>query len=150
MGVLVVLGVGVAAGVLGAFDPKDDSSSAAAGGFELEAEYPGSARAGVEAPLTLTVSAPAGFEQEEVEVAVTRKWLALFENPDLQPEPSSSTADGDRVFWTFDAPPGNELEISTTLFLAPTLTGSEDARISVVDAEGAELVGIDASTRVIP
>lgn len=147
---LVFLGIGVAAGLLGVFDPRDDASSAAGGGFELEAEYPSSARAGIAAPLTITVSAPGGFEQEEVQVAVTRSWLELFESPDLQPETSAATADPDRVIWTFETPPGDELEISATLTLEPELTGGEDARISVVDEEGAELVGVDASTKVIP
>jgi hypothetical protein len=145
---VVVLAVFLAIAATGAFDPSEEEASASGGGYELEVSYPSTSRGGLDTPLRIRVRRPGGFEGP-VELAVRNSWLDIFDQEGIEPEPSSSTADPDRVIWEFDPPPGEELEVRVTLSLRPAVRSGEQGSISVLE-QGRDLATVEFDTRVVP
>lgn len=139
----------IVAGAAGLFDPSEGQVSAApGGGVELEATYPERARGGLEAPLDIRVARPGGFERP-IEISVSRDWLAMFDLGSIDPEPDSSTGDPDRLFWTFEPPPGDELDVTVNLTLRPAVRTGERAHVAVVE-DDAEAAVVEFDTGVVP
>ena len=138
----------IGAGVLGAFDPGEAAVSEAGGGFELEAEFPDRARGGLDSPLTISVTRPGGFDGP-ITLAVSRDWLDLFDQSGIEPEPDASTADGGRVIWEFESPPGGELEVSVEMALRPAVRTGGSGRVALLDGDR-EIVAVEVKTSVVP
>lgn len=146
---LAALAALIAVGVAGLFDPRDGEVSAApGGGVALEATYPERARSGLEGPLELLVSRPGGFDRP-VEVSINRDWLALFDLGSIDPEPDSSTGDRERLFWSFEPPPADELAVTINLTLRPAVRTGERAHVAVLEDE-AEVAVVEFDTGVVP
>jgi hypothetical protein len=146
---LVALAAFIGLGVAGVFDPRDGEVSAAPGGeVALEATYPQRARSGLEAPLELLVSRPGGFDRP-VEISINRDWLALFDLGSIDPEPDSSTGDAERIYWSFEPPPADELDVTVSLTLRPAVRRGERAHVAVVEGE-AEIAVVEFDTGVVP
>jgi hypothetical protein len=141
---LVLLGLGIG----GVFDPSEDDVSASAGTAELEVSHPDRVRAGLESTLDISVTDPAGIT-EPVELAIVRDWIELFDIGSIDPEPDSSTGDSERLFWTFEPPPGDRLEVSVSLTLRPAVRTGEAGQVALL-GEGEALAAVDFDTSVVP
>jgi hypothetical protein len=141
---VVLLGLGLA----GLFDPRDDEVSATGPGLDLQVSYPERLRGGLESALELELSRTNGFPSP-IEVAITRDWLALFDLGSIDPQPASETGDPERVIWSFEPPPGEELEVTVNLTLRPAVRSSEQATVAVLDG-GKVLASAKIETSVVP
>jgi len=61
------------------------------------------ARAGLDVPWEVTVRREGGFTGP-ITLAVTADYFDIYEEQGLDPAPAAETADGDRLYWTFDPP----------------------------------------------
>ncbi|WP_157953101.1 hypothetical protein [Nocardioides allogilvus] len=129
-GVLLLIVVLAGLDLLG---PRTGETSAAAGGYELRAEFPQVTRAGQPAPLRITVEALAGFG----DTVQLRLCDELFHDLDFQnwyPNPAAETSQPPWVIYEFDPPPtGDVLEISLDARVAPGQFGAiDDCGLSVL------------------
>ena len=146
---IVVLVVFLLLGVLGVFGVRTGKARADGGGYQLEVTYPTVTRAGLAAPWSVTVHRPGGLPSS-VTVATTSDYLDLFEESTPQPEPQSSTADGERVLWEFEVPEGNDtLEISVSGRVGPNIKWRVDAVTAVLEQDQ-PAVEVGYHTRVLP
>jgi hypothetical protein len=139
----VLLGLGLA----GVFDPSEDDASAGDGELALEVSFPERARAGLESTLELQVTRAAGF-RAPVQISLTRDWLALFDLGSIDPEPESSTGDDERLIWSFEPPPGDELDVTVNLSLRPAVRRGESAQVTAT--YGATKATTSFDTSVVP
>ncbi|MDD9350539.1 MAG: hypothetical protein PV363_17265, partial [Mumia sp.] len=76
--VLIALFLFVVAGAAGLLGVRNLTATAEDGGFTLSVNYPRLARAGLDTPLSITVSNPDGVG-EEVVVGISQEYLEIFE-----------------------------------------------------------------------
>src|SRR3954454_11088336 len=105
------------------------------GAVALGVHYAAVARAGLAVPFTITVHQPGGFHGD-VRLAVSGKYLELFDRNAIDPEPSSATSTGDDVVWTFDQPPGDTLEVSLDLQVQGGQHWGRSGTVGVIDQTG--------------
>ncbi|WP_353649138.1 hypothetical protein ABLG96_20395 [Nakamurella sp. A5-74] len=144
---LVALVVAVAAtGLLGV---HSTSVAATRGAWTLTVEYAGVARAGLDVPLQITVQHTGGFA-DEIDLAINRDYLLLFEQQGFYPDASASTSLGDDVLLTFDAPPeGDTFVVDFDAYVQPA--AQQGARGTVAVLDGTErLVQVEFRTALFP
>lgn len=145
----VLLCAFLAAGLLGLLGVRAGTARAAGGGYELEVRYARVARSGLAAPWKVTVRRPGGFDGP-VTLATTDRYLELLDAGSVQPEPESSTADGERVLWRF-APPeeGDTMEVSLDADVGPDVQWGTSGTTAVLDG-GRPVVAVSYRTWVLP
>ena len=111
---LSVLAVIVVAGACGFLGVRSRTVSATStdGAVTLRVHYAQVARAGLRVPFDVRVHRDGGFGRAGVTLAITTKYLELFDLNAMEPEPSSSTASGAVTIWEFDVPPGDTFGLS--------------------------------------
>lgn len=144
---LMVAVVTVAAtGLLGVHSQQ---VTATAGGYTLNVEYAGVARAGLDVPLRIEVRSERGFGKE-ITLAVNRRYFAIFETQGFHPEPSASTSQGDDVLLTFDSPPdGGPFIVDYDAYIQPASQQGSPGRISLMRGPD-RLVTVDFETFLFP
>src|SRR5581483_8031124 len=99
--VVLALTVVVAAGLLGFLGVHTTTESARAGdGTTLEVHFADVARAGLAVPFEITVHRTGGFHGD-VFLAVSSRYLDLFDRNTISPPPVSGTADERVTVWRF-------------------------------------------------
>jgi hypothetical protein len=142
--VFAVLALG-AANLLGV---RAATASASGGGFELSVTYASVSRPGLATPWTVRVRSPGGFDGPVV-LATTSRYLALFDENGLDPDPSEATSTRDTTVWEFATPPGEELTVTFDGRLEPAFhTGRSGETSILVDGEPA--VSVSYRTVVMP
>jgi hypothetical protein len=80
---------------------------------------------------------------------VTGDYFDIYETQGFTPEPSEATRDGDTLYLTFAAPPGDTFVLDYDAYIQPASQIGQDGTISVV--EGSErLASVDFHTRLLP
>lgn len=144
-----LLVVFLALGVAGVFGVRSATVAASGGGFELKVDYARVTRPGLAAPWKVTIRHPGGFEGA-VKVATTSQYLTMFDQNNLEPEPQSTTTDGERVIWEFDVPEGSDtLEISLDASTSPNARWRFSGVTAVLEDE-APVVHVQYSSMVMP
>lgn len=138
----------VLAGATGLLGVHTTSRSVTAGGYTLTVEYAGIARAGLDAPWTVTVHRRGGFDGP-VRLAVTVDYFDLFESQGFDPEPAAGTADGEQVYWTFDPPPGEVFTLGFDAYIQPAAQWGASGQVSILDGD-APAATVDFSTWLVP
>lgn len=116
----------VAAGT-GLLGPRQASTRASGGGYDLSVEYPQVTRAGQPAPLDIAVKATEGFGKT-VQLRLCRGFFTDVDFQSWYPSPSAETSDGSWIVYEFDPPPTEDtLEISLDGRTAPGQFGSTDS-----------------------
>ena len=82
------------------------SASSPSGGMRVEVHYAQVARAGLAVPFEVTVTRRAGFDGD-LTVAVSSRYLDLFDRNSVDPEAAGGRATGHATTWRFDEPPGS-------------------------------------------
>ena len=146
LGLVAVLVAVAATGLLGV---HSTSVTATRGAWTLTVEYAGVARAGLDVPLQITVRHTGGFA-DEIDLAISRDYLLLFEQQGFYPDASASTSLGDDVLLTFDTPPAGEtFVVDFDAYVQPA--AQEGARGSVAVLDGTErVVQVDFRTALFP
>lgn len=118
-------------------------------GYMLTVEYPRVTRPGHAVPLSVEVRRPGGFGDQPVELRISTRYFALFDENGVQPAPSTETASGEDLIWEFDPPPGDVLRVYFDTRTGPNRQRGESGRISVLK-DGEPIVTLDVRTTVMP
>ena len=147
-GILALLTAVVAAGLLGFLGVRTEVRQAEENGYQLSLRYASTARGGFDVPWEVTVTKDGGFDKT-IELAVTGAYFDIYESQAFLPEPSESTRDGDTLYLTFEAPPGDTFVVAYDAYIQPDRQVGEAGTISVVE-DGQRLASIDFRTRLLP
>jgi hypothetical protein len=145
---LLVLVVGL--GVTGWLGVRSGTAEATGGGYALEVEYPMIARAGLDVPWTITITAPPGGFPDEITVAVTSDWFDLFETQGFSPEPTEETTDDRFDYMTLSTPDtGTTMTFSYDTYVQPAAQLGASAEVwLIVDDE--RVASVDYRTWLLP
>jgi len=122
--------------------------SASGGGFELSVTHASVSRPGLATPWTVRVRSPGGFDGPVV-LATSTRYLALFDENGLDPDPSEATSTDADTVWEFAAPPGEVLTVTFDGRLEPAFhTGRPGTTSLLVDGEA--VVSVSYRTVVMP
>lgn len=131
--VLIALFLFVVAGAAGLLGVRNLTATAEDGGFTLSVNYPRLARAGLDTPLSITVSNPDGVG-EEVVVGISQEYLEIFETQGIFPEPTDSSTDGTYLYLTIAAEPGaTTVRLDFDIYVQPSSQEGEQATVFVAD-----------------
>lgn len=119
---------GVHAGHVGAEAPD---------GLRADLTFPDRARPALAVPYELRITKPGGFDGP-IEVSTSTRYLQMFDENGRNPEPASSTTDGDSTIWTFDPPPGDTLVVWLDTRIEPGVQWRRKAT-TVVRADDSEV-----------
>ncbi|WP_214368306.1 hypothetical protein [Pseudonocardia sp. H11422] len=148
LALVAVLALVGATGLLGV---RTGSEAVSASGHDVRIDYPRITRGGLSADFDIRVARPGGFGGTPVTIAVTKEYLELFDIQAVFPTPSRETSDLSLLYWTFEPPPNDTVDVSI-----PTETGEMLSQVGVHDAEVQVLVGdspvaqLTLSTVVVP
>ena len=151
---LTVIAVAVLAGATGLLGVRTSTTRARAtgvegGDVELTVQHPRITRAGLPVLFTIEVTKAGGFDAP-VTIAVTQRWLELFDEQGVRPAPESESFDGTSVLWEYEPPEGDTLRVSVDLIVETGRHSGRNARVAVLDEGGAELAAADIETVVVP
>jgi hypothetical protein len=126
------------------------TARASANGIEISVGYPRVIRGQLDSPLDVSVQRQGGFAGD-VTISVSADYLGLFINQRVSPDPSSQSEDEDNVISTFDAPPGDLLEVEWDMAPRPRPWFSGVTGVaSVLDDQGQPIVSVRFHTDVRP
>jgi len=127
---------------------RSSEATASAGGWTLSVTYASVARAGLDVPWKVEVRREGGFTGP-VTLAATADYFDIYEEQGLDPAPADETADGERLLWTFDPPPGDELAIDFDAYIQPSSQLGASGEVTVLDG-GNEVVTVPFRTWLVP
>jgi hypothetical protein len=147
-GALVLLGAFVLLGVLGVFGARSGNASATGGGYSLTVTYPAVTRPGLAVQWSVLIRRTGGLG-DQVTLATTTSYFAMFDFNQLYPQPSRETNDGVVTMWTFDTAGGEVMRITLDGRLEPARQDGE-AAVSSILVNGAPVVSVYYRTMVMP
>jgi hypothetical protein len=145
---LMLLTAVVLAGLGGFLGVRTETEAAHAGGYRLSLRHAETARAGLDVPWEVTVTHEGGFGKD-VTLAVTGDYFDIYETQGFTPDPSDATRDGDTLYLTFAAPPGDTLVVSYDAYIQPSSQVGRDGTLSVLE-DGSPIVSVDFDTFLLP
>ncbi|MGE3664210.1 MAG: hypothetical protein AB7G09_23305 [Pseudonocardia sp.] len=145
---LAVMAVVVAAGAAGLLGVRSATGTATAQGYTLTVTHAAVARAGLDVPWRVEVRRPGGFSGP-VTLAVTADYFDLYESQGLDPEPAAETSDGQRLYWTFDPPPGDVLAVDFDAYIQPSSQWGASGEVTLL-VGGAPVVSTPFTTWLVP
>jgi hypothetical protein len=144
---VVLIGVADAfAPVLGV-DSRTETVEAA-DGSTFEVEYPAVTRPALASPFAIEIIRPGGFDQE-IEIAISRPWIEVWDENGFYPSPSGETGDEHWVVWTFEPPDGDTFRFFYDARLEPARQQDVAGTVELRD-QGAVIAAIDFETEVRP
>lgn len=133
MALLVLL---IAAALVGLLDPRTGTVADSGGGYELTVAYPAVDKAGLSAPLHISVHRPGGFDGSTVQLALCDDLVDTLDFHSWYPTPSAETGAPSALVYEFDVPPGETLEVSLDARHTPEqLTEYVECEISVLEQD---------------
>lgn len=145
---VALLAVIVMAGAAGLFGVRSSEATASNAGWTVSVTYASVARAGLDVPWKVAVRREGGFAGP-VTLAVTADYFDIYEEQGLDPAPATETADGERLYWTFDPPPGDELAVDFDAYIQPSSQLGASGEVAVLDG-GAPAVSVPFRTWLVP
>jgi hypothetical protein len=132
-GLVVMLVVVVGAALAGAFGVHARTASASGSGYEVDVRYSSTARPGITVPFEVEVRHEGGFAGP-VQLAISADYLDALQLGSLVPEPTGSSADGDRGLLTFEPSEGSDtLDVDWQAEVDPaTNAGRHSGHVAVV------------------
>ena len=118
-------------------------------GVELAVQHTEVARPGLAAPLRVTVTRDGGFD-DDIEIGIPARYLALWDLNGLYPEPKDTRSEGERVVFTFDPPEGGDrFEWLLDWRIEPAVQAGRSGYVAVLDGGQPEAI-VRFHTRVMP
>lgn len=145
---LLALLLFVLAGLFGLLGVRTTTASSDEAGWTLTVEHASIARAGLDVPWQVTVTHPDGFAKE-LTLAVTGDYFEIFESQGFDPEPSDETRDGQTLYLTFTAPPGDTFVVAYDAYVQPSAQTGRDGTVAVM-VDGERVAATDFRTRLLP
>lgn len=140
---VVLLG---AANVLGV---RSGTATRSADGWTVTVTHATVARAGLDVPLIIEVTAPDGFDQP-VELALDRRYFEIFESQRFFPEPDSESADADTWYATFEPPAsGSTFQVAYDAYIQPSSQIGRAGSVALL-VDDAEVVTVPFRTVLVP
>jgi hypothetical protein len=147
---LAILVAILVAGLIGLLGIRTRTAERNANGYDLQVHYASIARPGVEVPFDIEVHRDGGFPNG-VTLAVPSSYLSALDAQSPQPEPKSTTSDGDVVLLQFDPPPGDTFGVAWEAQIDSAANmGRKEATITVIGDDGARPVSVSIRTWVLP
>lgn len=147
---LVAIAALVLAAALGAVGVERRRTEAVGAGLRLEVEYASATRGGLATPFEVSVSTEDGSPlPERLEVLIDARYLEMFDENGLTPEPADSWNDGQTVTWTYEPAGADRLTVSFDARLEPAVQWGRDGRVAVVVSDQ-ERVAVSLRTSVLP
>jgi hypothetical protein len=146
----VIMGLGIvdAIGWFDAYGVDTATVQAEGGGYRLEVEFPSVSRPALASPFEITVTRAAGFDGP-ITVAVSRDYLAMWDENGLVPAPAGERTAGEMVHWEFDPPVGDELTVFFDARIEPAAQSGRTGRVAVIEDDAA-VVEVEFRTEVRP
>lgn len=145
---LTAMALVVAADLFSLLGVHTSTVTASRDGYGLTLHYPSVARAGLDTPWQVTVTHPGGFGKQ-ITLAVTGSYFNIFETQGFHPQPADETRDGQTLYLTFTAPPGDTFVVDFDAYIQPSSQQGRSATLAVVDG-GTPAVSVDYHTRLMP
>jgi hypothetical protein len=149
-GTIVLLTVVVLLGATGWLGVRSSTVGDTGGGWTLSVEYPQVARAGLDVPWTVTITAPPDGFPPEITVAVTSAWFGLFETQGFSPEPAEETTDGRYDLLTLTTPDvGRTMTLDYDTYVQPAAQWGESAEVILI-VDDRPVAAVEYRTWVLP
>lgn len=141
--VVVLLG---AANVLGV---RSGTAVRSSDGWTVAVTHASVARAGLDVPLVIEVTAPDGFDQP-IELALDRRYFEIFESQRFFPEPDAESADVDTWYVTFEPPSsGSTFRVAYDAYIQPSSQIGRTGSVTLL-VDDAEVVTVPFRTVLMP
>lgn len=145
----VVLCLFLLAGLLGVLGVKTGTVGAEGGGYQLEVRYAKVARPGLSVPWAVTIRRPGGFDGP-VTLTTNATYFDLFDENSFDPDPVSTTSDGDRLIWEFEPPEGGDtMEVSLDTRVGPNVQLGTSGTTEILE-NGEPVVAVEYKTWIMP
>jgi hypothetical protein len=129
---------------------RSDEVSASGGGYELQVAYDDITRGGLAANLTIEIRREGGF-RNAVSLAITSKYLDIFDVNGVDPEPLGATSDADRVVQMFQAPErGDVMAVGIDARVQPGIQLERVKGTVAIVENGQDVVSVELKTLVLP
>ncbi len=149
-GTVALLTLVVLLGATGWLGVRSATTSDSGEGWTLAVEYPQVARAGLDVPWTVTITAPPDGFPDEVTVAVTSEWFGLFETQGFSPEPAEETTDGRYDLLTLATPAdGATMTLDYDTYVQPAAQWGAPAEVLLI-VDGRPVAAVEYRTWVLP
>ncbi|MGI8685524.1 MAG: hypothetical protein ACR2MO_10630 [Acidimicrobiales bacterium] len=146
---VVVLSLFLLAGFLGLLGVRTGTTRAEGGGYEMEVRYAQVARPGLSVPWAVTIRHPGGFDGP-VTLATNSTYFDLFDENSFDPDPTSSTSDGERLIWEFEPPDGGDtMEISLDTRVGPNIQLGTSGTTEILE-DGRPVAAVTYKTWIMP
>ncbi len=147
--VLTILTIVVLVGGFGLLGVRTTTRSVAAGEYTLTVEYASVSRPGLATHFGIQVRRAGGFDGP-ITLAVRSKYLAMFDENGLDPDPNASTADEDWVYWSFEQPDGETLAVDFDARIEPGVQWRRKGAVRLLGSNGETIARINYTTWVMP
>lgn len=145
---VVVLVLIVGSGLLNVFGVRTTTTSSSSGPLRVDVEHASVARAGLAAPLTITLRHDDGFGGEPVHVAITSDYMSRFDENGLDPDPDDVITDDRMLHWTWEAVDGDVIVVDFDARIEPTVHWGFSGEVEVRAA--GETVTVPIRTWIAP
>jgi hypothetical protein len=147
IGFLVVI---LMAGFIGLLGTRTRTTESTGNGYDLQVHFASIARPGVAVPLDVQVQRHGGFG-DAVTIAVPASYLSSTDAQSVEPEPRSTTSDGDLIVFQFEPPQGDTFGVSWEAEIDPAANmGRKEATITVMGDDGRPATSVSIRTWVLP
>lgn len=138
-------------GAVGFLGVRTVTERGSARGYTISVTHASVTRPGLATPFIIGVEADHGRSlPSQINIRVDARYLEMFDENGLEPDPSASFQSGEWVWWTFDVPPSStEFRASFDARLEPAVQwGSEGS--ATLEVDGQEMTGVTFRTWVMP
>lgn len=149
-GGLLLIGLVVLLAMAGLLGVRSSTAEAqASDGSRLSVRHVQVTRAGLAAPLHVTVRQPGGFDGP-ITIGISSGLMERFDFQNFNPNPAKETATADRLLYEFDPPPGEVLRLSLDARTAPDQNGSTSVYDVALLVEGRAVAEVSFRVWVVP
>lgn len=145
---VVLLAAFLLAAAVGVFGVRTVEKTASGGGYDLTVRYASVTRSGLASVWSVEVRSDRGFDGP-ITLANDASYFDMFDENGLDPEPTASTQDDERLEWEFDPPDGDVFVVSFDARIEPAAQWGATGRTRLL-VDDAEVVAVSYTTTVMP
>lgn len=146
---MAVLTVLFLAGITNAAGVRSTEQTAAVDGYRLRVHHATWARPGLAVPLEVVAELPKGATAP-LRLAISARYLALFDENGIHPQPDSEAQRGPWLVLRYDQPVGGRVRVVFDERIEPAVQSGRHGAVALLDAEGRPLVRLSFRTNVLP
>ncbi|MGP7961531.1 hypothetical protein ACTVCO_12095 [Sanguibacter sp. A247] len=139
----------ILAALLGVFGTRTTVRSVTQDGWTTTVRYAEAARAGLDVPVTITVTREGGFDADVV-IAISSDYLRILDQQSTGPEPAEQSRDDTWTYLTFTPPDGDTLKVDIEAYVRALRHEGAVGQVAVIDSAGTLVAPVDIRTRIVP